>query len=1058
MGVDISIIIPVYNTEKYLRECLDSVINQTFKNIEIICVNDGSTDNSLEVLKEYAQKDKRIVIKQQENKKVAAARNNGYKSATGKYVYFLDSDDYLYRNNALEIIYNELETQHADVAVWGILELIDEKFIESHTIHKIRAYYNNPENFNFISLNTSTTYKMFRKKFLDAHGITFPEKITHSEDTLFSLESHFNKPKYVFINDTLHVYRRHNCSATWKNIHTNTNIFKAIKQLESKEIYQKQPIETKMQVVENWLKAVMHYYNTSYKTTYEQETVKDIIKYFSNIYDKKELEKLQIYKNLLKDYIIKDKKVSIILPVYNAEKTISRCLDALISQSYQNFEIICVNDGSKDNSLDILQKYANNDKRILSFSQNNSGPAKTRNFAMNKATGTYIMFCDADDWYEKTMIEKMVTSIEEHNADIVMCNCNLKVVSKKELTTEDTKKWHKLKLKGEQDININTIKQINTMLWNKILKKELIDKYNIEYPMKYEYDDNIFIWKYLTVCNKYYGITENLYNYSIDNPNSIIGKVYLRKNKERKFDFIYAYKDIYDFLEKNHTKEEYINLFYNLFFVKIKFFYNLLSRKDKKNCRKILLLFLKENKKLLKHEMFNKLYNTKNFKEFNALLFLNNPHNNLMGTLRKIFAVTNKNNHKIINILGIKIKFKYKRKQKPLNTVKKFIKSYFLFPWYTYQTYKKINKIQPIIIQQPPQLYKEKTERKLEYYSVPHIPLSSGYKQLICTTGFGHSGSGAVLDYLAEFSNVTTYGYHDANSTGYTKKNDYGEIDIFRAAGSVMDMEKSFNYSNYFNDDLTIKYFLTVAEFFYRKGYIYNDYFWKLTKEFVNNITDIKIKTNNGFEGLYFLQFLSPQKEYTNLKSPILKDAYLNDRYIYYLKNLTILEYRKIAKEYITKFLKSIESKEFLVCDQMLTTSKPETERKIDYFGDFKQICVYRDPRDIYVTGINLNEGWMPHNPVDFVKWFYHRGTPAYLDAPPHPNRLMIRFEDFVLKYDETSKIINDFVGISEKDHIHKKEYFNPAISINNIGLYKNYENQQEIIYIQKELQKYCYE
>ncbi len=298
MGVDISIIIPVYNTEKYLRECLDSVINQTFKNIEIICVNDGSTDNSLEVLKEYAQKDKRIVIKQQENKKVAAARNNGYKSATGKYVYFLDTDDYLYRNNSLEIIYNELETKHADVAVWGILELIDGKFIESHTIHKIRAYYNNPENFNFISLNTSTTYKMFRKKFLDAHGITFPECIPFPEDTLFSLESHFNKPKYVFINDTLHVYRKHNSSTTGKNKNLIKNILKAIKLLESKEIYQKQPIEIKMQVVENWLKSIKYYYDIC-KNHHKQHSLKkdmlDTIIFLEKIYDTEYLKYIPTY-------------------------------------------------------------------------------------------------------------------------------------------------------------------------------------------------------------------------------------------------------------------------------------------------------------------------------------------------------------------------------------------------------------------------------------------------------------------------------------------------------------------------------------------------------------------------------------------------------------------------------------------------------------------------------------------------------------------------------------------------------------------------------------------
>ena len=90
----VSVIIPCYNTEKYLKECLDSVINQTLKDIEIICINDGSTDNSLEILKEYAQKDERIKLIDRENKGVAKSRNEGIRKVTGQFVCFMDPDDY----------------------------------------------------------------------------------------------------------------------------------------------------------------------------------------------------------------------------------------------------------------------------------------------------------------------------------------------------------------------------------------------------------------------------------------------------------------------------------------------------------------------------------------------------------------------------------------------------------------------------------------------------------------------------------------------------------------------------------------------------------------------------------------------------------------------------------------------------------------------------------------------------------------------------------------------------------------------------------------------------
>ena len=101
----VSIIIPIYNVEKYLRECLDSVINQTLKDIEIICVDDGSTDNSLSILREYAQKDNRIIVVNQKNQGAAVARNSGIKIAKGEYVCFIDSDDYYPANDVLEILY-----------------------------------------------------------------------------------------------------------------------------------------------------------------------------------------------------------------------------------------------------------------------------------------------------------------------------------------------------------------------------------------------------------------------------------------------------------------------------------------------------------------------------------------------------------------------------------------------------------------------------------------------------------------------------------------------------------------------------------------------------------------------------------------------------------------------------------------------------------------------------------------------------------------------------------------------------------------------------------------
>lgn len=119
--IKISVIIPVYNVEMYLEQCVNSVMNQTLDDIEIICVNDGSTDNSLHILKELATKDKRLKIINQENLGLSEARNRGIKEAIGKYISFIDSDDWI-DVDFLEKLYSAAEENQADIAAAGIIK------------------------------------------------------------------------------------------------------------------------------------------------------------------------------------------------------------------------------------------------------------------------------------------------------------------------------------------------------------------------------------------------------------------------------------------------------------------------------------------------------------------------------------------------------------------------------------------------------------------------------------------------------------------------------------------------------------------------------------------------------------------------------------------------------------------------------------------------------------------------------------------------------------------------------------------------------------------------
>lgn len=122
--VEVSIIVPVYNVEEYLEECMDSLCNQTFEDIEIICINDGSSDNSLEILEKYAENDDRISIYSQENKGLSASRNVGMKKVNGKYVYFMDSDDVL-ELNAMEVLHDLAEEKALDLIIFKMINFYD---------------------------------------------------------------------------------------------------------------------------------------------------------------------------------------------------------------------------------------------------------------------------------------------------------------------------------------------------------------------------------------------------------------------------------------------------------------------------------------------------------------------------------------------------------------------------------------------------------------------------------------------------------------------------------------------------------------------------------------------------------------------------------------------------------------------------------------------------------------------------------------------------------------------------------------------------------------------
>lgn len=203
--VKVAVIIPVYNVEKYLPQCLDSVINQTLSDIEIICVNDGSTDNCGKILAEFAAKDKRIKIITQKNSGLSAARNAGLKIATANYISFIDSDDFVHPQ-FLEILYNAIQTNNSDIAGCNFAKIFDDKEILKieNTSSKIYTPALNVllDQRNFIHFNVWN--KLYRRE--TVQNISFVEGIYY-EDWVFNTCVFAAIKSFAWINLPLYGYR-----------------------------------------------------------------------------------------------------------------------------------------------------------------------------------------------------------------------------------------------------------------------------------------------------------------------------------------------------------------------------------------------------------------------------------------------------------------------------------------------------------------------------------------------------------------------------------------------------------------------------------------------------------------------------------------------------------------------------------------------------------------------------------------------------------------------------------------------------------------------------------
>ena len=243
------------------------------------------------------------------------------------------------------------------------------------------------------------------------------------------------------------------------------------------------------------------------------------------------------------------KKISVIIPVYNVEKYIDKCLTSLVNQTIDNFEIIVVNDGTKDNSQDIIDKYKKEyPKLIKSIIKENGGQGSARNVGLSVAKGEYIAYVDSDDYIEFDMLEKLYNNAKENNSDIVVCGNHL-VTENYDLICDEVYK---------NDLKIFNVKSNPGILfdkmavWNKIYKTSFLKTLNLEFRSKKWYEDFDFSTIVLLNAKRISLIEEPLYFYVLRQ-----GSTMNNSNVKRNLEIIDAFNNILDYTKKYKLYKKY---------------------------------------------------------------------------------------------------------------------------------------------------------------------------------------------------------------------------------------------------------------------------------------------------------------------------------------------------------------------------------------------------------------------------------------------------------------------------------------------------------------------
>lgn len=541
----ISVVVPVYNAEPFLEDALNSVLNQTFRDFEVLCVNDGSSDYTFRLLNEFASRDSRIKIINKPNGGCGSARNMGLEYARGDYIYFFDPDDYILPD-AFERLYENAANNDSDMVMFKIARFRDGEpvdysvpgfdFDNVFRDADFKSFTFDYRDIKKYVLNSSFApwSKLYKKEFLDRFddfrfdlGVAF-------DDVPFHVKSLVRASRISFVPEFFYHYRLSNPNSVNNTKSNQIDIFRICDLVEEflveEEVFdefREEFIKFKIAQISNY--AVSCNYEPYYMKAMEEFSKMDISNLKMPEYLRERYEMLlesDSYNDYRREYgaepvesVLENKdeiKVSVIIPVYNTAEYLEECLDSVANQTLRETEIICVNDGSTDNSLNVLEEYAKRDSRIKIISQPNQGQGAARNRALDIAQGKYVYFMDSDDFIDLGTLKTTYDVCEEKSLDFAM----FQLINYDDATREfyDEEYYNMEKLSNRVGGKVFSHEDISELMFslavspcNRLFNREFLEKANARFPEGLKFEDNVFYYRVFLQAKRIYFIERHMY-------------------------------------------------------------------------------------------------------------------------------------------------------------------------------------------------------------------------------------------------------------------------------------------------------------------------------------------------------------------------------------------------------------------------------------------------------------------------------------------------------------------------------------------------------------------